>query len=262
MPIIHQHCPVAGCGLRRDNSKRGGSTRRWYMVDSNRELLVGQLDEALAALPCNDRICPNCYKRIRRPPPPARDLLDELTAAADQNRDNNDPPSFFTSPPPESSSPPAPSQNLPLPPTPASTNTVPTRSYSAPSQPRTILGDITQRSNSVPARQTRKKQLALRRTWSITEKCQLIAAWEQAESSVDKQKVRDEWAAQQINVRLGVVLYQCGLCCSQTACCCGGCTVPKSIHRSQFKSQQSAVTVESNASHSCHVGLPQTSAHT
>ena len=55
--------------------------RRWYSVESNRRLLTGLLDETLAALPCNDHVCPNCYKRIRRLPPPARNLLDELTAA-------------------------------------------------------------------------------------------------------------------------------------------------------------------------------------
>ena len=83
MSATHQYCPVVGCGVRRDNLlKRGGSDRRWYSVDSNRHLLTGLLDEAMAALPCNDHICPNCYKRIRRLPPPARNLLEELTAAA------------------------------------------------------------------------------------------------------------------------------------------------------------------------------------
>ena len=54
----HICCPV--CGVRRDNlSRRGGSNRWWYSVDSNRHLLVGQLDETLAALSCNDHICPN-----------------------------------------------------------------------------------------------------------------------------------------------------------------------------------------------------------
>ena len=76
-------CPVSGCGVWKGNlSKRGGSSRWWYSVDSSRHLLGGQLEEALAGLSCNDHICPNCYKRIRRLQPPARNLLDELTAAA------------------------------------------------------------------------------------------------------------------------------------------------------------------------------------
>ena len=99
-------CPVAGCGEWKHHRRRAGSSsRRWYSVDSNRHLLVGQLDEALAALPCNDHICPNCYKRIRRLPPLAHNLLDELTAAADQQ-----PPT----PPPPPSSPS--SQSAPHPP--------------------------------------------------------------------------------------------------------------------------------------------------
>lgn len=73
-------CPVATCRAYQGNVGRNNK-QRWYQLDSNRHLLVGQLDEALAALPCNDHICSNCYKRIRRLPPPARNLLDKLTAA-------------------------------------------------------------------------------------------------------------------------------------------------------------------------------------
>ena len=41
MSATHQCCPVAGCGVRRDNLlKRGGSHRWWYSVDSNRHLLT------------------------------------------------------------------------------------------------------------------------------------------------------------------------------------------------------------------------------
>jgi hypothetical protein len=82
MQMAEQHrpgCPVTGCGVWKGNlSRRGGSNRRWYSVYSNRHLLFGQLDEALAALPCNDHICPNCYKRIRRLSKTAHNLLDEL----------------------------------------------------------------------------------------------------------------------------------------------------------------------------------------
>ena len=84
MPGALPRCPVTGCSVWKHSLKKGGSSRRWYSVDSNRHLLVNQLDEALAALPCNDHICPNCYKRIRRLPPPAHNLLDELAAAADE----------------------------------------------------------------------------------------------------------------------------------------------------------------------------------
>ena len=53
-------CPVSGCGVWKNVlSKRGGSNRRWYSVDSNRHLLTDLLDQALAAVPCNDHICPN-----------------------------------------------------------------------------------------------------------------------------------------------------------------------------------------------------------
>ena len=75
----------ANSQVRRDSFNRASKVkRRWYSVESNRHLLTGLLDETLAALSCNDHICPNCYKRIRRLPPPARNLLDELTAAADE----------------------------------------------------------------------------------------------------------------------------------------------------------------------------------
>ena len=76
-------CPVASCRVWRGNVARSNK-QRWYSLESNRHLLVDQLDATLAALPHNDTICPNCYKRIRRLPPSARNLLDELTAAADE----------------------------------------------------------------------------------------------------------------------------------------------------------------------------------
>lgn len=114
-------CPVTGCGVWKNAlSKRGGSNRWWYSVDSNRHLLTGLLDETLAALPCNDHICPNCYKRIRRLPPPARNLLDELTAAAEEQPPTPPPP---PSPPSLQPPPPLPSlpPSAPPPPTPPPT---------------------------------------------------------------------------------------------------------------------------------------------
>ena len=110
-------CPVAGCGeWKHHQSRRGGSNRWWYSVDSNRHLLVGQLDEALVSLPCNDHICPNCYKCIRRTPPQAHGLLDELVAAADEQPPTPPPPSS----PPTSQSPPPQQSPPPLPPPPPS----------------------------------------------------------------------------------------------------------------------------------------------
>ena len=77
-----------------------------FSVDSNRHLLVGLLDEALAALPCNDHICPNCYKRIHRPSrPQPHNLLDALTAAADAQPPT---PPLPPSPPSTSAPPPPP----------------------------------------------------------------------------------------------------------------------------------------------------------
>ena len=102
MPGALPRCPVTGCGAWKHSLNRGGSNRRWYSVDSNRHLLIGLLDETLAALPCNDRICPNCYKRIRRFPPLTHNLLDELTAAADEHSPTPPPPPS----PPSSLSPP------------------------------------------------------------------------------------------------------------------------------------------------------------
>ena len=103
-------CPVTGCGVWKNAlTKRGGSNRRWYSVDSNRHLLTGLLDETLTALPCNDHICPNCYKRIRRLPPLTHNLLDELTAAADEHPPTPPPPPS----PPSLLSPPAPPSQQP-----------------------------------------------------------------------------------------------------------------------------------------------------
>ena len=121
----HPRCPVACCRVRRDKlSTRGGSNRWWYSVDSNRHLLTGQLDEALAALPCNDHICPNCYKRIRRSPPLnlGHNLLDQLAAAADEQPPTPPPPSSSPSlqqPQPQQSSPPPPPPPFSPPPPPA-----------------------------------------------------------------------------------------------------------------------------------------------
>ena len=105
--------------------KRGGSNRWWYSIDSNRHLLAGQLNEALAALPCNDRICPNCYKRIRRLPPPAHNLLDQLAAAADAQPPTPPPPpspSSSQSPSPSAPPPPPPTQPPSLPPSSSATH--------------------------------------------------------------------------------------------------------------------------------------------
>jgi hypothetical protein len=111
-------CPVTGCGVWKNAlSKRGGSNRWWYSVDSNRHLLIGLLDETLAALPCNDHICPNCYKRIRRLPPLAHNLLDELTAAANEQPPTPPPPPS----PPSPSPPPPPLTSYQPPPPPSST---------------------------------------------------------------------------------------------------------------------------------------------
>ena len=60
--MAEQHrarCPVAGCGVWKHHlSKRGGSSRRWFSVDSNRHLLAGLLGETLVALPCNNTSVP------------------------------------------------------------------------------------------------------------------------------------------------------------------------------------------------------------
>ena len=125
-PMAEQHrsrCPVVGCGVWKHHlSKRGGSNRRWYSVESNLHLLAGLLDEVLAALPCNDHICPNCYKRIRRLPPLAHSLLDELAAAANEQLPTPPPPASPPSwqtplppPPPPPSAPPPPPPSRPPP---------------------------------------------------------------------------------------------------------------------------------------------------
>ena len=107
-------CPVTGCGVRKDKlSQRGGSKRWWYSLDSNRHLLVGQIDRSLATNPCNDLICPGCYLRIH-PRPPRYNLLDQLAAAADEQPLSPPPP-----PPPSSSQPPPPSPTPPPQPQPS-----------------------------------------------------------------------------------------------------------------------------------------------
>ena len=158
-------CPVTGCGVWKNAlTKRGGSSRRWYRVDSNRHLLLGQLDEALVALPYNDHICPNCYKHIRSTPPPPPDLLDELTAAADQQ-----PPSPPAAPSPSDSSPSMPPQPQPpqLPPQQQQQqqhHQPPPTASPPPISPavRRVLSDISSRANSPRKHSTsikRKQQL-------------------------------------------------------------------------------------------------------
>ena len=67
-------CAVISQRVRRRNSRSNKQT--WCSLATYRHLLIGQLDAALAALPCNDAICPNCYKCLRRlslsPPPPSQ----------------------------------------------------------------------------------------------------------------------------------------------------------------------------------------------
>ena len=110
-------CPVIGCGVWKNNlSKRGSSSRRWYSVMSNHHLLNGQLNEALDPETCNDHICPNCYKRIRRHATAQRNLLDELTAAALNDNESGSPPPSPPTPP--TSPPPPPPPSFPPPPMP------------------------------------------------------------------------------------------------------------------------------------------------
>ena len=120
--------------------RRGGSSRWWYSVDSNRHLLVGLLDEALAALPCNDHICPNCYKRLRRQST-APNRLDELAAAVDAQPPTPTPPTSPPSPPSPPCPPPPPSTSAPPPPPPPPPAQPPS---TAPAVPvRRALSDIT-----------------------------------------------------------------------------------------------------------------------
>ena len=158
-------------------SKRSGSGRWWYSVDSNRHLLVGLLDEALATLPCNDHICPNCYKRIRRPRSLAHSLLDNLAAAAEEH-----PPS----PPPLPSS--LPPLSPPLPP-PSSSSVEPT---SAPQQP----------SSSSPSgivRRSLSLQFSPRRSWSFKEKALVSTEWAAASTIEAKKAVRTKHRAPQLD---------------------------------------------------------------
>jgi hypothetical protein len=176
-------CPVAGCGVWKNVlSKRGGSNRRWYSVASSRHLLTGLLDEALAALPFNDHICPNCYKRIRRPPSLANTMLDELAAAADEQ-----PPS---SPPLPPSTPPLPPPSpLPVSPTPSPPLPSPTP---PPTQPSALLP-------SGAARRALSLQFSPRRTWSFKEKEQICTEWSAASTVAEKQAVRTNHRAQQLD---------------------------------------------------------------
>lgn len=181
MSAIHQYCPVVGCGMRRDNlSKRGGSNRRWYSVASSRHLLVGQLDEALTALPCNDHICPNCYKRIRRPPSLAHGLLDDLAAAAEEH-----PPS----PPPLPSSLSSLSPPLPPPPSPSAEPTSVPQQPSSPSPSRTAPRALSLTS----------ARFSPRRSWSFKEKAQICTEWKAASTVAEKQAVRTTHRAQQLD---------------------------------------------------------------
>ena len=197
MSDAHQHCPVAGCGVRRDNLlKRGrgrsGRGRRWYSVDSNSHLLVGRLDEALAALPCNDHICPNCYKRIRRPPPSAPSaLLDTLAAAAADHHDEppHSPPPQPPPPPPPPPQPlrPPPPPPLPIqpPPSPASAHQLSspppispvTLHRSASTTKRALLNLV---NEQLPDNLKRVRSSRVRE-FSQTEKQYLLDDWEKGD---------------------------------------------------------------------------------
>ena len=175
-------CPVIGCGVWKGNlSRRGGSDRRWYSVDSNRSLLDGHLDKTLAGQSCNDRICPNCYKRIRRHAAAQRNLLDELSAAAFD--DKPDSPSPSPPPPPQ---PPSPPPSLPpLPPSPPPPPPPPPLSMPPPATPppnqsvRRVMSDITNTISRSPRRVST----------TLGRKQQTLSALAKATTSADKQAV-------------------------------------------------------------------------
>ena len=182
MSNARPRCPVAGCSQWIHNQqRRDGSNRRWYSVDSSRHLLVGQLDETLAALPCNDHICPNCYKRTRRLAPPlVHNLLHELAAAAGEHPPSPPLPSSLSS-----LSPPLP----PPPPSPSADPTSATQQLlsSSPSQ-------TAQRALSLAA-----PQFSPRRSWSFKEKAQICTEWKAASTVAEKQAVRSTHRAQQLD---------------------------------------------------------------
>ena len=175
-------CPVIGCGVWKGNlSRRGGSDRRWYSVDSNRSLLDGHLDKTLKAQTCNDHICPNCYKRIRRHAAAQRNLLDELSAAAFD--DKPDSPSPSPPPPPQ---PPSPPPSLPpLPPSPPPPPPPPPLSMPPPATPppnqsvRRVMSDITNTISRSPRRVST----------TLGRKQQTLSALAKATTSADKQAV-------------------------------------------------------------------------
>ena len=183
--MAEQHrarCPVVGCGVWKHHlSKRGGSDRRWYSVESNRRLLDGQLDETLKAQTCNDHICPNCYKRIRRHAAAQRNLLDELSAAAFD--DKPDSPSPSPPPPPQ---PPSPPPSLPpLPPSPPPPPPPPPLSMPPPATPppnqsvRRVMSDITNTISRSPRRVST----------TLGRKQQTLSALAKATTPADKQAV-------------------------------------------------------------------------
>ena len=174
MQTPEQHrsrCPVSGCGVWKGNlSKRGGSQRWWYNVNSEkiRPLIAGQLDETLAALPCNDHICPNCYKRIRRlPQPPAHNLLDELTAAADEQPPTPPPPP--SSPSSQSPQPPPPSSPPPQPPPPPPFRSPPTHQRLAGDSPATHQ-QLSSDSTILPPTAPPTSPVTIRRSASATKR--------------------------------------------------------------------------------------------
>jgi hypothetical protein len=180
-------CPI--CGVWKGNlSKRGNSKQCWYPVTSCLFPIADQLDEALAAVPCNDHICPKCYKRARRrSQPPHRDALDELTAALEEQQHREPLTSFPSS---------TPLIPPPLPPA------QPVSDSPARSQSETISYDnitAAQHSYSTPVKQSRHTQLSPRRLYSMAQKAKMVSQWDQATTTLEKQALKREWRAEQID---------------------------------------------------------------
>lgn len=91
MPGVNQRCPVDRCGVRRDHCSQNV---RWYSLETWRSLLVGLLDDKLAAEACNNHICParwrpHCH---RKQLPPQHDPLETLAAVVEEQDDRNQSP--------------------------------------------------------------------------------------------------------------------------------------------------------------------------
>ena len=170
--------------------------------DSNRHLFVGQLDEGLAALPCNNHICPSCYIRARRRPHPSPPALLTLAAAAEDQHDQEPPPSSSSPPSPPSPSPLPPPSSLQPPPSPSPQpdSSPPRRSQSmtAPSQCGNDSGQHVRRAASSIPTASPSKQLTPRRKWSLKDKQQICDEWETA-TSHEKQVVKRKWRAEQLD---------------------------------------------------------------